>query len=669
MSCLVNEADIIASITKESFEDFCKEFWEEVPGAGNAVWNWHMTLMCQTLQDMAERVFKNKPRNHDCIFNVSPGTSKSTLASILFPAWVWTRMPNARIISASHTDTLVLDLSVKSRYVMLSDKYRQCFPDVVFRKDQDTKGYYGNTLGGDRFCCTVAGKSPMGMHAHFILIDDPIDPKKALSQAEIEAAKQFFDAVIPSRKVDKEVTVTFLIMQRLHEEDPTGHLLEKSRRDGAVPILHICLPAELDPDGEGGWKAANTTPAELASFYVDGLMDPKRLTRKVLRERRTDGLYSYTGQYLQSPTPLGGGMFKEESFSLRIPAAPYRANRVRFWDRAATSNDGCYTAGVLMSRDSDDWYNVEHCIHGQWEPFERNDKIIACALADRARYGPLYEPVIYIERERGSTGEESFRHIARRLAGFKIKEYAPTGSKEVRAEPWSDQVNAKNVRLVEDGTWDINNYIKEHKLFPKGKYKDQVDASAAAFLILAEQRMRVPFRAITFSKSQKSLFKLVVCSKQDMGSLIITDHNCLLISITNPEPLNDDNIPAHGITKLLATLKMYFADLEPKDFQNTWNEIISPYNKKVEELILTQAKGKELWKFLKKSHSPNPECIVIQDEDDNRGISLAYALCDSMGHKRSSTVYRVAEPDNKNEDKAPNQHIYEMVKLSRNLVI
>lgn len=152
---------------ESSFQEFIREFWDEVPGAGSLIWNWHMEILANELQQLADRVINKLPRLHDLIVNISPGTSKSTIASILFPAWTWTRFPQARHICASHTETLVLDFGAKSRAVIQSEKYQSYWP-VQFRKDQDAKGYFANSAGGDRLSCTVGGKSPMGFHAHFL---------------------------------------------------------------------------------------------------------------------------------------------------------------------------------------------------------------------------------------------------------------------------------------------------------------------------------------------------------------------------------------------------------------------------------------------------------------------------------------------------------------------
>ena len=86
-----DEIDLTASICRESYEDFVREFWSEVPGSGKMSWNWHMSVLCKELQDVAERVFKWQAAEYDLIINISPGTSKSTLCSILFQPWICRR--------------------------------------------------------------------------------------------------------------------------------------------------------------------------------------------------------------------------------------------------------------------------------------------------------------------------------------------------------------------------------------------------------------------------------------------------------------------------------------------------------------------------------------------------------------------------------------------------
>jgi predicted phage terminase large subunit-like protein len=471
---MFDEYDVIGSICRESFAEFTKEFWSEI-SPEPLVWNWHMQLLCDELQHMAELVFRKEKKDYDLIVNIPPGTSKSSIASVLFPAWTWTRMSTARSICGSYTHSLAMDLSRKSRDVVSSEKYQLSFTEVQkLRDDQNTKSYFMNGNGGYRYAVGVGG-SVTGMHGHFLIVDDPLDPQQAISEAELKSANTWMAETLPSRKVDKLVTPLILIMQRLHQNDPSGARLVNIR---AGRVKHICLPAE---DGE------NVKPPELREKYVDGLLDPIRLPLEVLREARAQlGNFGYAGQFDQNPIPLGGGMFKTVRLEMDVePADPtFFVQTVRYWDKAATPGGGCYTVGVKMSVDKTGRYWVRHIVRGQWDSRERENIILQTARLDgkKVRVG--------IEQEPGGAGKESAESTAKNLAGFSVvldKVDASDGSKALRADPFSVQVNAHNVTLVQ-AEWNWA-YIEEMRFFPNSTYKDQVDASSGAFKMLTKRRI------------------------------------------------------------------------------------------------------------------------------------------------------------------------------------
>ena len=141
--------DVERDLCRSSFFYFLKKFWHIVI-AENPHYNFHIKYLCKRMQAVAERVFRGEEKKWDLVVNVPPGTSKSSIISIFFPAWVWTRMPSARILGASYTHNLALDLSRKCRDVVMSDEYRTMFPDVKIRSDQSNKSYFMNTKGGMR---------------------------------------------------------------------------------------------------------------------------------------------------------------------------------------------------------------------------------------------------------------------------------------------------------------------------------------------------------------------------------------------------------------------------------------------------------------------------------------------------------------------------------------
>src|SRR5439155_10078100 len=170
-------------------------------------------------------------------------------------------------------------------------------------------------------------------------------------------------------------------------------------------------------------------------------------------------------------------------FSQVVDAAPARAQRLRYWDRAATAGGGCYTCGVLLARATEGRYYVEDVVRGRWSSWQRDLVMLQTAQADRAKHLHM-QPYIIVEREGGSAGLDSVSATARLFEGFPIYADLPTGSKEARAEPFAAQCEAGNVCLVR-GAWNAD-YIDELCLFPMSAYSDQVDASSGAYNRLAQ---------------------------------------------------------------------------------------------------------------------------------------------------------------------------------------
>ncbi len=471
----------MASIVKESFYEFVKEFWDTIVPE-EYIPNWHIEYLCDELQVIAERVFRWEPKEYDLVINISPGSTKSTICSIMFHPWAWTRMPSARIIGGSYAHNLSMDLSRRGRDVVKSDKYQRTFPNIKLREDQDTKSYYVNTKGGSRYAVGVGG-SVTGMHGHFLMVDDPIDPNKAISEPELATANRWMAETLPTRKVNKVVVPTILIMQRLHQNDCTANMIEHIKAaqmidGGPLKLKHICLPAELSD---------KVKPKRLRHFYKNGLMDSVRLPKEVLNENlATIGEYGYAGQFMQWPVPRGGGMFKTLKIHIEegIPIKLRWKERVRFWDKAGTEGGkGAFTVGTLLGKDIEGRFWILDVIRDRLGSAEREAKIKQTAEMDGK------DVIIGVEQEPGSGGKESAENTVKNLAGWIVRIDKPSGSdssKELRADPYSTQVNIGNVYMVR-ADWNMV-YLNELSFFPYSKYKDQVDSSSGAFNILNKKK-------------------------------------------------------------------------------------------------------------------------------------------------------------------------------------
>jgi len=287
-------------------------------------------------------------------------------------------------------------------------------------------------------------------------------------------ANQWMEQTLPTRKTNKDNTPTILIMQRLHQSDPAGHLLSKQKEN----IKHISLPGEIRNFRK------QVQPPELIDCYKDDLLDPKRISWAVLKDLEADlGQYGYAGQIGQEPTPPGGGMFKVDRIIItnEMPKAINVVKTVRAWDKAGTAGGGAYTVGVKMSRLSNGKWFIEDVKRGRWSSEERERIIRQVAESDGTKVD------IYIEQEPGSSGKEAAEGTIRNLAGFVCRADRPTGDKPTRADAFSVQVNGGSV-MVMNGIW-TREFLEELRFFPFSTNKDQVDSCSLCFKFLVSKKI------------------------------------------------------------------------------------------------------------------------------------------------------------------------------------
>lgn len=462
-----NETAMQRNACQKNFYFFVQEMWHEIVHV-KADWNWHIEMICRELQTVAERVFRGEPSEYDLIVNVPPGTSKSTVCSVMFPAWVWTRMPEAQIMCLSYGSKLSEELSDKCRDVVQSPTYRRMFPEIQLRQGANTKTHYKTNFGGWRFATSLYGAAT-GMHAHFLMMDDPVDPSLAMSRNALANANHWINNTFLNRKVRLDLTPTTLVQQRIDVDDTTGNWLKKELPEGT--LRHICLPADIS----GG---AAVLPADWQKFYKDGLLAPRRLPRKSLQKIRADiGGYAYAGQYDQQPIMLFGGMFETRKIVIES-GYPNIIAKVRAWDKSASAGMGDYTVGALLGLDDRGQVWILDIVRGQWDTGTREDIMLQTACAD----GPDVDIILEIEGAAG--GKDSWVMTTKNLIGFNVKGVRPTTNKVRRADTFSVQVNIGNVKMVA-GEWN-RACLEEMQHFPGGHNDDIVDALSMAFSGLSQ---------------------------------------------------------------------------------------------------------------------------------------------------------------------------------------
>jgi predicted phage terminase large subunit-like protein len=470
------EIELRAGLCRDDLFFFVQEFWEIII-AEEPVWNWHIPYLCSEIQTNVERLFQIKDEDGkiikrrqsklaDIVCNIPPGTSKSTIFTVMTPVWAWINDPTLRIMTFSYSASLALDHAVKSRNIIQSAKFRKYFPEIEITNDQNNKGHYKNTATGERYATSVGGTTT-GFHAHLLIGDDPINPKGAASEAERETANSFMDTTLSTRKVNKSVTLTMLVMQRLNEKDPTGNWLNKVGKK----IFHICLPGRMSKD---------VKPVELKEKYVNDLLDPVRLSEADLTELQVDlGSYGFAGQIQQRPAPEDGGTWKKWFKPIDDDVFPCIEDLTSYgtdWDLAYTKEQkNSASAFVAAGKIENDMY-IDN-IGFAWKEFP-----------DLIKYMKSQHEPHYIE---GKASGKSAKQTLAKMGIPAIEVKVVGGDKVARATLATPFAEAGLIYIRRSIMDKLYNDDKQGILvFPNGEHDDLQDALVQAIQRLLGKKQR-----------------------------------------------------------------------------------------------------------------------------------------------------------------------------------
>src|SRR5437016_4851843 len=312
------ELDVVLRSDLSYFAEHC--FAELNPQAAFLT-NWHIEVIAAKLAAVREGKIRR------LIINLPPRHLKSLLASIAFPAWCLGHDPSAQILCVSYAQDLADKLARDCRAILMSPWYGQIFPTRLAPHRQAVQEFI-TTRQGYRLATSTGGVLT-GRGADIILIDDPLKPEEALSNAQRKAANEWYDHTLYSRLNDKRHGAIVIIMQRLHEDDLIGHVLAQEGWE----VLSFPAIAEADEvhEIETIWE-----PQRFTRLQGEALHPDREPLETLDRIRRTIGEYNFAGQYQQSPAPLGGGLVKAEWFKrYRENERPERFDRiVQSWDTA-----------------------------------------------------------------------------------------------------------------------------------------------------------------------------------------------------------------------------------------------------------------------------------------------------------------------------------------------
>jgi len=418
--------------------------------------NWHLELIAADLAAVQRGEIKRLN------INVAPRSLKSLAASVAFPAWCLGHDPTLQIICVSYAQDLADKHARDCRTIMSSDFYQATFGTRLSPEKMAVEEFT-TSHQGYRMSTSVGG-TLTGRGADLIIIDDPLKPTDALSDAKRRSTNEWFDNTLYTRLNSKRKGCIVLISQRVHMDDLVGHVLEQE------PWSTVSLPIIAQHDEEHviatpyGTRKFRRRAGEALHPARESLGDIERIKRSI-------GEYNFAGQYLQSPTPLGGGLIKEAWFRRYAPhQKPTSFDRIlQSWDTAnkptELSDYSVCTTWAIKGKDI-------YLIHVQRKRLAYPE----LKRAVREQWQAFGADVVLIEDKASGTQliQELIQEGLHAVTAFK-----PKDDKLTRMNAQTATIENGFVHVPEADHW-VAEYLHEVVTFPFGKHDDQVDSTSQA---------------------------------------------------------------------------------------------------------------------------------------------------------------------------------------------
>jgi predicted phage terminase large subunit-like protein len=473
--------EIDQELAARNLGEFVRQAWQVVEPSTPFVPGWHIDAIIAHL----EAVSLNQIRN--LLINVPPRHMKSLLVSVFWPAWEWIRWPERRWLFSSYGAQLTIRDSVKCRRLIESPWYQERWRDrYALTSDQNTKGRFDNDRSGYRLSTSVGGAAT-GEGGDRIVCDDPNNITEVESDAVRKTTNDWFDVVMSTRVNDPKTAAKVVVMQRCHQQDLSGHLLEQGGWE------HLCLPAEY----EGSRTVTSIGFADPRNEHGELLWADRFGPKEIGSLKVSLGSYAAAGQLQQRPSPAGGGLIKRHWFrfwqprganfppvivqmpdgtpvSIAAIAVPYRVDeQIQSWDCAfkdlSTSD---YVVGQVWARVGSA-YLLGDQIRGRMDCPATVKSVRQLSLKWPNTIAKLIEDK--------ANGSAVIQMLSREIPG--ILPVNPEGGKIARASAVSQLIEAGNIFLPHPlhAPW-VNDFIEECAAFPNGAHDDQVDAMTQALL-------------------------------------------------------------------------------------------------------------------------------------------------------------------------------------------
>ncbi len=460
--------------------DFSRFFYKERDGR-NFIVNAHHKIVSQTLQRVLDGEIKR------LIINMPPGYTKTEEAVINFMARGLAINPASLFMHLSYADDLALWNSTLTRDIVSSEGFQELFPmpiraDVSSKKKWYTKqggGVYATAAGG-AVTGFRAGRLEAGRFSGAMIIDDPIKPQDAYSDAKRELINDRFNSTFKSRLAKEDTTPIILMMQRVHEEDPSGYLLTGGTGE---KWHHLLLPCIIPKGPVKSWYPKQFSHGIPVEYDLpEGPLWTFKHTLEELQLMEKTAPYTYSSQYMQQPSPKGGSIFRDEYWKYySVLPMDIKVKRI-YGDTAQKTGEHndfsvfqCWgyspTKGAIL---------LDQC-RGKWEAPELKQQLIN--FYHKHKYHHINNPVgvtrVVIEDKASGTG---LIQEVKKETNIPIVGIPRNRDKVMRSMDTVEQISAGNVWVPSEAPW-IFDYIDEHRKFTPlmtHAHDDQIDPTMDA---------------------------------------------------------------------------------------------------------------------------------------------------------------------------------------------
>lgn len=453
----LSSADLEAverELCRRSLAHFAQRAWHVLEPAAPLKWGWALDAICQHLEAVTDGKVTR------LLMNVPPGSMKSLLTGVIWPAWEWgpRGMPEMRFIGTAHEETLAIRDSRKCRDLIKSEWYQKLWP-LELSRDLDGKREFGNVHKGSRQA--RAFTSMTGVRGDRIILDDPISADNANSEAKLEAARIAFTETLPTR-VNSDKSAIVVIMQRLHEKDVSGVIKEMG-----LPYVHLYIPMRYEAGHRCQTEIGYSDPRN-----EDGeLMFPERFGEAQVAElEKTLGSYGAAGQLQQRPAPRGGGIIKEQWFKYytHLPKIEFRTIHADTAQKAKEEND--WSVFQCWGRSVTGEAVLIDQIRGKWEAPELVVQARAFWFKHLSMQNMGQLRAMMVEDKASGTG--LIQTIRRE--GIPVTPVQRNIDKISRGHDAAPFIESGNVLLPIDAPW-LSDLLAEASAFPGGAHDDQLD--------------------------------------------------------------------------------------------------------------------------------------------------------------------------------------------------